>query len=448
MLLRFGVENHRSIRNYQELLLTASAFKEHGNILLPSSDAKVHVVPTAAIYGANAAGKSTLLDAIRFMQDVVVHSHSRGNASGGTAFYPFALDDDSKDRSSRYDIDFELDEIRYHYGFRLDGKQINEEWLYATPLTKSRKTRQTWFHRTDDGDAIYFGKELKGENKLIERIVRKNSLFLSAAAQNSHPQLSIIYTYFAEKMRLSSPLSDSTVLGNSVALFFEEHKQLEAPAIEFLRMGDTGISGMKFKSVPISDSAKNSLGDFADASNRYGMNSVPDDILGNGIKTAVLLHKGANGKDYELALRNESAGTQALLSALGQIMQCLMAGGVLVVDELSNSLHPLMSRKVVTLFADPDINVGRAQLIFSTHDTNLLCDGLFRRDQIWFAEKDREGATHLYPLTDIEVDKRDNLEKGYLQGRFGAVPFFGNIDEKSTSASDVSDPGSEEAQYD
>jgi AAA15 family ATPase/GTPase len=126
-----------------------------------------------------------------------------------------------------------------------------------------------------------------------------------------------------------------------------------------------------------------------------------------------------------------------LLEVIGPVLQCLATGGALLVDELSNALHPLMSRKIVELFSDPRINVGRAQLIFSTHDTNLLGSGLFRRDQIWFAEKDREGATHLFPLTDIDVDKRDNLEKGYLQGRFGAVPFFGVVDEQWTSAEEV-----------
>lgn len=439
MLLRFGVENHRSIKNYQQLLLTASAFKERSETLLQTDDPKVLVVPVMALYGANAAGKSTVIDAMCHMRNAILHSHSRGSASAGTSFHPFSLDERSKARPSRYDVDFDLDGIRYHYGFTLDASKICEEWLFATPLHKSRKTRQTWLHRMSDDTSIYFGKELKGENKLIEKIVRKNSLFLSAAAQNAHPQLSKIHEYFQNKFLAKASTADGISMGVAVARFFDKNPHLESKAIDFLRTADTGIAGIRYEVPPVYEKMKKFLPDFDEMMERHGIFFLTDDerSVEDDLRSAALMHKGEADRDYEVSLQNESAGTLALLSVIGPILKLLAAGGALLVDELSNALHPLMSRKIVELFSDPRINVGKAQLIFSTHDTNLLSDGLFRRDQIWFAEKDREGSTHLFPLTDIEVDKRDNLEKGYLQGRFGAVPFFGDIDEQWTAAEDV-----------
>lgn len=442
MLLRFGVENHRSIRNYQELLMTAAPFKERGETLLMSTDQKTSVVPTAAVYGANAAGKSTILDAMQFMRSSIVSSHSMGPASGGTPYVPFLLDDDSRTKPSRYDVDLEIDDTRYHYGFKLDGKRVNEEWLIAIPLTKARRSRQTWFHRVEGESSIYFGKELKGENKLIEKIVRDNSLFLSAAAQNAHPQLLKIYEYFQRRFMVPNLPDLAPSLGMSVARFFSAHQQFEAQAIEFLKAGDTGISGISYTDLRVSDKAKTFLNEFNEILKRHSLMDS-DEILQDR-KTAALSHRGSNGKEYKLDIDRESAGTKAMLSTIGPILMCLESGGLLVVDELSNSLHPLMSRKIVGLFSDPSINVGKAQLIFSTHDTNLLCDNLFRRDQIWFAEKDREGTTHLYPLTNIEVDKRANVEKGYLHGRFGAIPFFSVIDEAWMESDEVQDANSEQ----
>jgi len=439
MLIRFGVENHNSLRNYQELLLTAGPFKEPAFSLLASADTRVGLVPAVAVYGANAAGKSTVLAAMTFMRNVIVESHKYGNASGGTPYAPFALDSTSRSRSSKYDIDFELDDTRFHYGFRIDGKSVNEEWLFATLLTKRRRTKQTWFHRSDAFDGIYFGKALRGENKTIERMVRSNSLFLSAAAQNAHPQLSKIHEYFDKQVLSVGSLPRTLSLSAKVAAFFKENHQLEERAIDFLRMADTGIAGIKYKSAVPDQRLCASLSAVTGTPSFGVSEAISGMAAGQSTMETVLLHKGEKGSYFELPLETESTGTKALLAAIGEIVQKLQTGGVLLVDELSNALHPLMSRKIVQLFSDPTVNTGKAQLIFSTHDTNLLCGGLFRRDQIWFAEKDREGATHLYPLTDIEVDKRDNLEKGYLQGRFGAVPFFSDIDEQWVSKEDFAD---------
>ncbi|QSB20607.1 ATP-binding protein [Pseudomonas sp. 15A4] len=136
-------------------------------------------------------------------------------------------------------------------------------------------------------------------------------------------------------------------------------------------------------------------------------------------------HTGSNFKRYEIELEKESSGTKALLQLLGPVFTKLKSGGVLIVDELNVALHPLVSQELIKLFSNPSTNPGRAQLIFTTHDTSMLTAGLLRRDQIWFVEKDREGSTNLYALSSIKIRKSDNFEKGYIEGRFGAIPMFG-----------------------
>jgi len=434
MLIRFGLENHRSIRDYQQLLMTAAPFKERSEVLIGPSDLRLSLLPSVAIYGANASGKSTVLHAVRFMQSLIRDSHTRGSPGGGMPRHPFGLDDACPARSSQYDIDVILDETRFHYGFRIDDQHVIEEWVYAIALNRARRTRQTWFHRKEN-EPVYFGKELRGENKLIEKITRNNSLFLSAAAQNAHPQLTRLHTFLCRQMIVQEPLPQATMINAELIQFFGQNPHLEEKVADFLGVADIGITRIGYEDVSIDNDAQKQAEALFEAFDRVFPEPLTDVSPKN--RRLFLWHKGAGGKEYAVDLRDESAGTLALMTAIGPIFKVLEEGGVLVADELSNTLHPLLSRKIVELFNDRSINRGNAQLVFTTHDTNLLCDGLFRRDQVWFTEKDSAGATHLYPLSDIQVDKRDNLKKGYLQGRFGAVPFFADIDQRWVKATSV-----------
>ncbi len=434
MLLRFGVENHGSIATYQELQLTATALKdaEDGLIAVGPSDSEgksLRVVPVAGIYGANASGKSTLLQAFGFFCDGIVTSHV-GQASGtGTPFIPFRLDEESRTKPSRYDADIVIDNIRYHYGFMLDGKKILSEWLYSFDLAAQRQVRSILFVRETNDDMgleFQFGKSLRGENRQISKFVRPNSLFLSAAAQNAHPQLTPIFDFFYKKVaqRLDSEI-EAAKIPAQLETYFSSDESRKITAVQFLKAADVGITGIDFSKIPLGEKETLLMQDFEQLLRKHLPADENLSIVAKEKAEVNLLHVGAGGKAYPISLRHESTGTLALLQLLGPAFARLANGGVLMVDELNSALHPLVSRELIRLFSSPLTNPGKAQLIFTTHDTNLLSGGLLRRDQIWFSEKDPRGASHIYALSDIKVRANDNLERGYLMGRFGAVPFVG-----------------------
>jgi AAA15 family ATPase/GTPase len=445
MLLRFGVENHGSIASYQELQLTATALKDDDTGVMiaegASSDSSraLRVLPVAGIYGANASGKSTVLRAIDFFVNAVAHSHSRTASKIGTPYEPHLLDPGSRSKPSRYDADVVLGDTRYHYGFVLDGKHILQEWLYSFDLAASRQVRSVMFGRETSSDGaveiVFPGKSLKGENKQIAKLVRPNSLFLSVAAQNSHPQLTPIFEFFEQVVsRLNADLNEFFVIDQLTAYFALDAQRRDA-ALEFLRAADVGISGIDFSRIPIADKELQVLKSIEQVIRQHV--DIPDsekasmtsDVMKEKISVK-LGHRGKDGEIYPIALDAESAGTQALLQLLGPVFAKLHAGGTILIDELNTALHPLVSRELIKLFQNPITNPGKAQLIFSTHDTNLLTGALLRRDQVWFAEKDAQGRSHLYSLSDIKVRASDNIERGYLMGRFGAIPFVGcSLDE-------------------
>lgn len=442
MLLRFGVENHGAISSYQELLLTATHLKDDDrgvvNVSPDDQDARrsIRVLPAAGIYGANAAGKSTVLRAFEFFVEAILASHSSVARRVGTAYAPFRLDEDSVNRPSRYDVDIVMDGFRYHYGFILDGKYILSEWLYSFDLSAVRQVRSVLFARGTSPEGVvdidFPGKNLKGENKQIAKLVRPNSLFLSVAAQNSHPQLSKIYDFFDKVVRRLDSDRGEIFLAEQLTAYFGGDAKRRELAVEFLKAADVGISGIDFSKVPMAEDeirliqgVEKLLRQHIDSKGNKVDESGEDAKIPTEKPLVKLLHKGKSDRSYPIRLGAESAGTLALLQLLGPVFARLNDGGVVLIDELNSTLHPLVSRELINLFQNPKTNPGHAQLLFTTHDTNLLAGALMRRDQVWFVEKDNEGSTHLYSLSDIRVRSTDNIERGYLMGKFGAVPFMG-----------------------
>ena len=409
MLLRFGVSNHLSIRDFQELSFSASSLKDPDAGLIPCPATPVgSVVPAAVIYGANASGKSNLVDALGTMRRMVLHSQTRGKPDGGVPRRPFALDPACADSPSRFDIDFVLDGERYHYGFEASDTAFESEWLWVFP----KSYRRVLFER--DGDEFHFGRWLKGQNNIIKSLTRNNSLYLSAAAQNGHEWLSRIYAYF-ESIRGALNIS---VPGFAVS----ETLSAEDPddrAIEFLKVMGTGVVGYRRKNIEISEDDMEFQAEIA----RIIRKRDPESKV-NFTPTAFFefAHRGRKGEDVYFQLDWESAGTRRLLILLGLVFRALDDGAPIIVDELDASLHTSAAETILRLFCSPETNLKGAQIIATTHDTNLLESPVLRRDQVWFTEKDNGGATRLYPLTDIRTRKGDNIERGYLQGRYGATP--------------------------
>ena len=412
MLLRFGVANHLSIFESQELSLSASSLKDYEDGLIaceavPSGS----IVPAVVIYGANASGKTNLLNALSRMQKMVLLSQTKGEPGQGVQRSVFRLDPECSQAPSHFDVDFIIDNVRYHYGFETTNERFTSEWLYAFPKSHRRKM----FERSCEG--FSFGRWLSGQNNSIAKLTRPNSLFLSAAAQNSHEQLSRIYQYF----RSINFVGPSAVHGIEASTRFTEHG-LDSRVIDFLKSMDTGVVGFRKKETEMSDKARAIDRDIKAVMEKHGY-PVPTDSDEDDKHVAIeLAHRGRGGESVYFDLDLESAGTRRLLIVLSVVYEALDNGTPLCIDELDANLHTQAGNAVLELFCSPLTNPNGAQLIATTHDTNLMRSEVLRRDQLWFAEKNPEGATELYPLTDIQTRKGDNMELGYMQGRYGGVP--------------------------
>lgn len=416
MLLRFSVSNHRSIRDQQELLFSASGAEDQSNGLIPCSAAPGGaVLPLAVIYGANASGKSNLLEALRFMRSMVLYSHNKGEPGGGVPVRSFKLDSASRRSPSRFEIDFVVDGVRHHYGFQASDKTFEQEWLYVFPGVRP----QLWFERT--GDEFRFGRGLKGQNRAIEALTRPNSLFVSAGAQNNHAQLSRVFGYFQS---IVGGVQTPATMGATMSDLLPTGDDLDRRVVDFLHETSTGVVDHRENRKELPAEVREFKGKLAvfirDA---LGSDAVGSDTDDDQFVTIELGHRAHGGDVIYFELEAESAGTRRLLVVLSSAFAALDAGTLLCVDELNASLHTQASEAVIRLFGSRKHNPNGAQLIATTHDTNLLASPLLRKDEVWLTEKDEAGATHLYPLTDIETRLGDNLERGYLQGRFGAVPF-------------------------
>jgi hypothetical protein len=363
------------------------------------------VLPVAAIYGANASGKTAVIKAFEFLADAVYFSHTRWQPDQRIPLEPFAGDEPAL--PSEFSVDFLLDGIRHQYGFAASPQAILREWLYVYPKGK----RQLWFKRVE-GAPISFGAKMSGENKVIEGLVRKNSLYLSAAAQNNHEALSPVYAWFAESesFELGHEARGRRTLMLDAAQFCQEETDRSTIA-RLLSQADLGIAALNVEETERARTMKE-LSESLDSPSRI-----------QTWREVRLLHRFGN-RTIPFEAEQESSGTLAYLALLGPVVSLLKDGGVLWVDELDASLHPLMAIQIIRLFANPASNPRSAQLVFNTHDTNLLSSGALRRDQIWFTEKDSAGSSHLYPLTDFKPRRQENLENGYLQGRYGAIPFI------------------------
>lgn len=402
MLIRFRVGNFRSLRDEQGLSMVAS-LREGRLDLVRSEGLDLDLVRAAAIYGANAAGKSNVLSALRFMRNAIKDSHRLWRPEGPIPREPFLLDDSSRGSASLFEVDLLLKGVRYQYGFKLDAERILEEWLYSYP----KKRRQLLFSRDFAApEPFLFGKHLKGNHRLVQALVRENSLFLSVAAANNHQMLLPLYRWFADGLYVSSAEDRTIDLSSTLAMLAAEPER-RAAVVDLLELADLGIADLELREE-----------------RREGMF-----VFEAAAAPRVLEIKHRTGRGLvSLPLQKESRGTQAWISLTGTILWVLERGALLLLDELDASLHPRLALEVIRLFQDPARNPRNAQLLFTTHDTtllgNLLGEPSLHRDQVWFVEKNQDGASHLYPLTDFKPRKFENLERGYLQGRYGAIPFI------------------------
>ncbi|MFA6739922.1 MAG: ATP-binding protein [Arcobacteraceae bacterium] len=417
MLVDFRVKNYRSIKDDQTFSMVAASgneLEETNTFLLPKTK-NVSLVKTAAIYGANAAGKSNLLKALKTMKKIILESNTRGDKLD---LQPFLLHTDSIDKPSEFEITFVFDEIRYQYGFTANSEKIIEEWLIAYP--KGRP--QNWFARAYDKEKKdyewQFGDKLVGQKQIWKESTRSNALFLSTAVNLNSEQLKPIFDWFANKLKITG------IQGWSPTYTMQRcaEDDFKEKIMQFLKTADMDIEDIE---VELEE---------------FDVNKLPKDMPSNikielekrmnGMeipKETKFLHLNNLNEKIALDFNDESEGTRKLFSFIGPWLDSLENGNVLLIDELHDNFHPLMVKFLIDMFHNNDLNKSNAQLIFTTHETSVLSQETFRRDQIWFCEK-QDRATTLYPLTDFSPRKGvEDLEKGYLSGRYGALPFFKDI---------------------
>lgn len=424
MLIEFRVENHRSIRDEQVLTMEA------GRVGDTDDPRPRHVpgyaeplLPVAVLYGPNASGKTNVLNALDYMRDAVEGSFRLWPPDVGVPRDPFAWGP-KRAEPSLFEVSFLYDAVRYEYGFVASDKCFLEEWLRAWPRGK----KQDWFVR--DGDSFKFGQHLKGENQVIQDAMgdRSNALYLSAAAQFGHLQLTPVFRWFRGIRTINLSESPVPFLGWQAEGWLAVQLAREGRSIR----DQMTLFGDEPSSATLLDRLRSLLKQ-ADIG-ITDLKLIRKDSVDQGPRSSrprIQVKHQSQFPNSWLPLEEESRGTRALFRLAPPILQALDEGGVVLADELEASLHPMLAQQIVRQFNDPAINTRNAQLLFTTHDTNLLGttvgEPVLRRDQVWLTEKDQDGATVLYPLTDYKPRKAENIERGYLQGRYGAIPFLGDF---------------------
>jgi len=415
VLLEFRVKNFKSIKD--EAVLSLAASKDPTLSTSHTIETGIKAIPavtrSAAIYGPNASGKTNLINAMGYMKVVVAQSAST-QPDQKFSVKSFQLDDATKNAPSEFEITFLKDGIRYQYGFAMTPHRIVEEWLLVYKTGKP----STWISRSynadTDEDKIEIGSGVKGQKSVWQKSTRSNALLLSVAVQLNSEQLRPVYNWITQDLFVLG-LND---LPNAFSIKKVQDQNSRSQIISFLASADISIEDISIESKEGSSQKFkiNISGNSPDSSIEPTETLIP-----------MFHHKTSNGSAI-FEIHEESLGTQRLFALAGPILEILKQGKTLVYDELDSSLHTLLARKLVELFHNPTANKHGAQLIFSTHDTTLLQNDLMRRDQVWFIEKDDQQASKLYPLTDFSPRKKEDLERGYLAGRYGAIPFLQGLD--------------------
>lgn len=420
MLVNFTVKNFRSFKLERTFSMEASGIKEHKESVV--NRGKYHMLPLAVFYGANSGGKSNLIEAIATMRNIVVRS-VRLNEGDQLSYDPFALDVISEKHPTFFEIQFIKDEVVYRYGFEYDKNEIVSEWLYEKCFGEKE---YELFVRSHDLIDVSPKRFPEGNGK--ENLTNTNRLFLSLVAQLKGEKSNKVMNWFRNCNVVSGIESEG--YANFTLEMFLEHLEGADQAQDFFKELQLGFTRFMVKKVDVPKEVIEKAPE-----------SIKSELEKNGASGTFVLslttHNVYSEDGMVVGERNfpknkmESEGTKKVIEMSGPIFDTLKDGKTLIVDELDAKLHPILTRNIVLLFMDPKKNPNGAQLIFATHDTNLLDLGVLRRDQIWFAEKDKVESTDIYSLVEFKdeegkkVRNDRDIKSDYIQGRYGAIPFIG-----------------------
>jgi len=418
MLLQFNFKNFNSFRDETFLDLTATKISEFSNHVISIGNEKV--LPIAAIFGANASGKSNVHEAFRYMATYVVSSFGYGgdesNKRTKSEFLkptPFLLDHDSKDAESSFEVYFISSEENgaksYNYGFTINQNGINEEWLNYKSKSSRNDYKKIFYRNGKNLDLS--GIALKSQEN-IRIALEKEALIVSLGAKLKIAKLKLIRDWFLDNefADFGHPI-ENYFLCEQLPDHFVDSKEVQQKVVDYFSAFDPSIIGFEVESLESGDDRKSS--------------KVKIDAV----------HKMIDSDEtVMIPLKSESAGTLKMFALYPLLQEVLETGGMLFVDELNTRLHPLLVRSFIITFLNPETNRKHAQLIFTSHDSWQLNSNILRRDEVWFTEKDDSGISTLYSLADfvdedgMKIRKDENYEKNYLLGKYGAIPTLKHFD--------------------
>ena len=423
MLIEFKFGNFRSFRDEAVLSMEAMGLGRLKNCLISYNSMKL--IPSVAIYGKNGGGKSNIIRAFWLAVQFIKNAQRTQHENAKIPVKPFLLNDYSKDEPTFFEFTYVLDNVKYIYGFSATKEKIFSEYLYHSP--KGQKA--TVFTRTEQ--KFTFTEE-KAKRKLISEAVAPNQLFFSVACTMNDADCMRAMKWFRDYVFFSRDYADIP----EQLLEYSNDKNMLAAISGYAKAADLGIEKMEFefKDEVVKDfeSEKNIPEEIRFALTAFMQNlkensNISEIGLQKSEVRATSYHNGINKNgiktSFTLDLSDESDGTRKLMSIAPAIESVLNNGGIVLVDELEKELHPMLVNYIVAKFQSKTSNPNGAQLIFTTHNTELLNMELMRKDQLYFADKNRkDGASELYSIGDFTTKTADNIRKGYLAGKYGATP--------------------------
>ncbi len=418
MLIQFKFNNIFSFHQEQIFSMVSAPIRASKSDLSNMLEASKSISPlllSAAIYGANASGKSNFVKTLNFFL-LIINESARFKPEDTILITPFILNSTSKNQPSSFEIIFIMNQITYRYGYELNNKEILKEWLYV----KARRESMVFNRMGENFDVNNKYKIIKDLVK--KKMIRKNALLLSVAAQFNEQIVLTMFQWFNRFFRISG-LDDISYRTYTQSLLKDE--TYKPKILKLLQNADLGIEDIVLKEFE-SPSIKIS---FQMGTPENSKTETGSSIL-QSLNTVKKVLNSAGEPDGEVEMNfdtQESEGTKKIFHLSGLFFYVIEFGGILLIDEFDAKLHPLLTLRFIEIINNTEINKHGAQLIITTHNTNLLESKIFRRDQIWFTEKNLKGETQLFSLYDFKPRNDSDIEKNYINGRFGAIPYLNNF---------------------
>lgn len=412
MLIQFTVENFRSIKDSVTFTMVSGS----NNKINVFDVRNYQLLSSAVIYGANASGKSNILKAFNFMKSMVLNNSKIMQSTDRLPYEPFRLSTETENASSTFEVVFFKHGIKYRYGFETDSTTVFSEWLFSDEKGKEAKL---FFRDIDNNPEMYVNPDKFAEGKGLK--VLPNSLFIWKCDQEGGEIAKCILEWF-ENVNLLHGMRPSNYLNYTTRQM--ESDEFRKEIVNLVKAADLGIRDLvidknEFSRSDVEKTITNVLPEES-SSFENGIHAIHEKFDDQGTASGI--------EHFNMTGNDESEGTKKFFCLSAPFIDTLKNGRILLVDELDASLHPMLTMSLISLFNNPSVNTKNAQLIFVTHDTNLLNQNIFHKSQIWFTEKDTFGATHLSSLAEFKnVRPEADIKKQYIQGKFGAIPYLGTF---------------------